>query len=79
MPDAVWASIIGVAGSALGSIVGIFTSQKLVAYRLEQLEKRVQAHNNLVERMYRVEEKVARHGQQLAASDRRMEQLERRR
>ena len=38
-------------GSALGCIAGIVTSQKLTNYRLEQLEAKVNKHNNLVERM----------------------------
>ena len=31
----------------------------LISYRLEQLERKVDKHNNLVERMYKVEEKTA--------------------
>ncbi len=38
-------------GSALGCIGGILASQKLTSYRLEQLEEKVNKHNNLVERM----------------------------
>ena len=79
MPEGILASVIGVAGSALGSMVGIFTSQKLVAYRLEQLEKRVQAHNNLIERMYRVEDKLNQHEEKLSAAEHRVRELEKRR
>ena len=35
----------------------LFRSAKLTQYRLEQLEKKVQAHNNLIERTYRLEER----------------------
>ena len=31
----------------------------LISYRLEQLERKVDKHNNLVERMYKVEEHTA--------------------
>ena len=48
-------ALIGLVGSAVGSLVGILTSSKLTNYRLEQLEKRVQAHNNLIERTYKLE------------------------
>ena len=48
-------ALISLAGSAVGSLVGILTSSKLTQYRLEQLEKKVQAHNGLVERTYRLE------------------------
>lgn len=43
--------IVSFLGSALGCIAGILTSQKLTNYRLEQLEAKVNKHNNLVERM----------------------------
>lgn len=55
MPSEILISIIGLAGSALGSFVGILASTKLTAYRLEQLEKKVEKHNNLVERVYHLE------------------------
>lgn len=35
--------------------MGILASTKLTAYRLEQLEKKVEKHNNLVERVYHLE------------------------
>jgi len=55
MSDTVLVALIGVAGSGLGSLCGIMVSTRLTQYRLEQLEKKVQAHNNLVERTYRLE------------------------
>lgn len=51
-------AIISVAGTVLGSFFGVVASSKLTQYRIEQLEKKVEKHNNLVERMYRLEEKV---------------------
>lgn len=44
-------------GMIIGSLTGILVSNKLVTYRLEQLEKKVEKHNNLVERTYRLEER----------------------
>lgn len=57
MSDVVLVAIVGAVGSGLCSILGVLASSKLTQYRLEQLEKKVQAHNNLVERMYKVERK----------------------
>ena len=56
MTEAVTVALIGLAGSALGSVCGILVSSRLTEYRLEQLEKRVQAHNNLIERTYKLEQ-----------------------
>ncbi|MBR3439266.1 MAG: hypothetical protein IKH13_07165 [Clostridia bacterium] len=38
-------------GSAAGCVAGIVASQRLTAFRLEALEKKVDKHNRLVERM----------------------------
>lgn len=55
MSEGVMVAMIGLAGSAIGSLIGVLTSSKLTQYRIEQLEKRVQAHNNLIDRTYRLE------------------------
>ena len=34
-------------------------TEALISYRLEQLERKVDRHNNLIERMYKVEEQTA--------------------
>ncbi|MBR6005614.1 MAG: hypothetical protein IK063_05235 [Clostridia bacterium] len=45
-------------GSAAGCAAGIFASQKLTAFRLEALEKKVDKHNRLVERMAAAEAEI---------------------
>lgn len=65
-----WSSII-VAGLALlgtlgGSYSGILASNRLVNHRLRELEKKVDKHNNLLERMTKVEvrlDELERHQQ----------------
>ena len=42
-------------GTLAGTFGGILVSNKLTAYRLEQLERKVAAHNSLVERTYKLE------------------------
>lgn len=51
--------IISFLGTVIGTFAGIMTSTKLTNYRLEQLEKKVDKHNSLVERMYKIEERVS--------------------
>lgn len=47
---------------AVPSIIATISSNKksndLVIYRINELDQRVSAHNNLIERMYRVESRV---------------------
>ena len=57
MSEAVIVAIIGLVGSGIGSLCGVLVSSKLTQYRIEQLEKKVEKHNNLVERMYNLEER----------------------
>ena len=42
-------------GTLSGTFGGILVSNKLTTYRIEQLEKKVYAHNSLVERTYKLE------------------------
>lgn len=55
MSETVIAAVLSMLGSLVGTLGGILVSNKLTNYRLEQLEKKVQAHNNLVERTYHLE------------------------
>ena len=51
-------ALIGVVGSAFGSIAGVITSAKLTNYRLQQLENRVAEHNGFAKRVPVVEEQI---------------------
>ena len=56
MSETVLIALISFVGTLAGTFGGIITSNKLVNYRIEQLEKKVEKHNNLVERTYQLEE-----------------------
>ena len=58
MSDTVLVALLSLAGTAIGSIIGIMTNNKLVVYRLEQLERKVEKHNNVVERVALLEKDV---------------------
>lgn len=49
---------------------------ELIEYRLDQLAKKVDLHNNAVERLYKVEEKVTLHEERLKVANHRIEDLE---
>lgn len=59
MTETIIIALLSFAGTVVGSLLGILAANKLTNYRLEQLEKKVEKHNNLVERMYNLETKVA--------------------
>lgn len=56
--ETVIVALLSLAGTLCGTFGGILVSNKLTNYRLEQLEKRVQAHNHVVERTYQLEGRV---------------------
>lgn len=45
-------------GTAIGTFGGILASSKLTTYRIEQLEKKVDKHNSIIERTYKLERDV---------------------
>lgn len=59
MSNEVLVAILALVGTLIGSLGGILAANRLVIYRIEQLEKKVEKHNNVVERMYNLEKKVA--------------------
>ena len=55
MTETIVVSLISLAGTLLGSILGIIATARLTTYRIEQLEKKVDKHNNVIERVYMLE------------------------
>ena len=57
-----WGSIIGAVIAGLLSLAGVYAANRkttaLISYRLEQLEKRQDLHNNAIERLTRLEGRV---------------------
>ena len=51
-------AIISFLGTGCGSILGILQANKLMVYRIKKLEEKVNQHNNLIERMYKVEDRA---------------------
>lgn len=44
--------------SAVGSLAGVLATNKLMQYRIQQLETKVNKHNSIVERTYKLEGEV---------------------
>lgn len=69
-------ALIGLAGSALGSILGVLASAKLTSYRLEQLEKKVEVHNQVIDRVYKLEERTELQEEKIKVANHRIGDLE---
>ena len=59
MTETIIVALIGFGGAVIGSALGVIASAKLTNYRLEQLEKKVNLHNNVIERVYSLERNQA--------------------
>lgn len=73
MTETVIVALLSLAGTFLGTFSGI----KLMSYRIEQLEKKVEKHNNLIERTYRLEERAELADEKIKVANHRIDDLER--
>lgn len=76
MSEAVIVAILSLVGTLAGSLFGILAANKLVVYRIEQLEKKVEKHNQVVERVYNLEKDEAVIKEELKDTNHRLEDLE---
>lgn len=58
MSETIVVALIGLAGSAIGAFAGVVASAKLTNFRIQQLEEKVNRHNNMIERTYILEGKM---------------------
>ena len=58
MDNTIIVALISLVGTLGGSLGGILVSSKLTAYRIEQLEKKVEEHNQFARRMPVVESQI---------------------
>lgn len=58
MSERIIVALIGVLGTFAGSYFTNRKSMALISYRLEQLEEKVNKHNNLITRMYEAETNI---------------------
>lgn len=72
-------AVLAFLGTVVGSIAGILTANKLTNYRIEQLEKKVDKHNSIIERMYDLEAKSDVFEEKIKVANHRIDDLEQRR
>ncbi len=49
-------ALVSLAGTIIGSLTGVLAASRLTNYRIQELEKKVDKHNTVIERTYRLEE-----------------------
>lgn len=76
MDNTILIALLSFFGTLVGTFGGIITSNKLTNYRIEQLEKRVEKHNNVIERVYTLEKEKAVFEEEMKVANHRIDDLE---
>ena len=76
MSETIIVALISLIGTLGGTFGGILTTSKLNNYRIEQLEKKVDKHNNLIERTYELEEQQKVSDEKIKVINHRIDDLE---
>lgn len=76
MTDTVIVGVLSLVGTLGGSLLGIMAANKLTNYRIEQLEKKVEKHNSVIERVYKLEQADAVEEEEIKVINHRIADLE---
>ena len=76
MQETVIVAMLSLLGTLVGSFGGIVTANKLVNYRLQELEKKVEKHNQVIERVYELERHEAVVDEEIKVANHRIDDLE---
>ena len=76
MSETIIVGILSLIGTLVGSLGGVLAANRLTNYRIEQLEKKVERHNQVVERVYKLEKDEAVIEEEISVANHRLEDLE---
>lgn len=76
MSDVVIVGILSLLGTLCGAYFANRKSSALIAYRLEELEKKVDKHNTVIERTYELEKRMEIMDEKLDVANHRIRDLE---
>lgn len=76
MSETIIVALISLLGTFGGTLGGILTANKLTNYRIEQLEKKVEKHNQVIDRVYNLEKEDEVEKEQIKVINHRIGDLE---
>lgn len=77
MSDTIILGLFSLVGTLGGTFGGILVNSKLTNYRIEQLEKKQDKHNQVIERVYQLEKNDAVRAEDIKVANHRIDDLER--
>lgn len=78
MSETIIIALISLLGTLGGTFGGILATSKLTNYRIEQLEKKVDKHNSIIERTFRLEDNDRLLEEKIKVANHRIDDLENR-
>ena len=76
MPNEIIVAILSLVGTALGSVAGIMSSNRLTVYRIKRLEEKIDKHNSVIDRAYKLETHRAVVDEEIRVANHRIGDLE---
>lgn len=76
MAPSIITALLALVGTTIGSVAGILTANKLTNYRIEQLEKKVEKHNSVLEKLYGLESRTDVLEEKIKVANHRIDDLE---
>ena len=76
MSETMGIALLSFAGTLLGTLGGILAANRLTNYRIERLEKQVEKHNQVIDRVYKLEQADAVEEEEIKVINHRIRDLE---
>ncbi len=76
MSETIIVAVLGFLATLVGAYLANRKSSALIAYKLEQLEKKVDLHNTVIERTYALERRADVVAEQIKVANHRIDDLE---
>lgn len=76
MSETIIVAVLGFLATLVGAYLANRKSSALIAYKLEQLEKKVDLHNTVIERTYALERRADVLAEQIKVANHRIDDLE---
>lgn len=76
MTETIIVAILSLAGTLVGAYLANRKSAALISYRLEQLEEKVNRHNSVIERTYKLEKQEELLEEKIKVANHRIDDLE---
>lgn len=77
MDSSIIVAVVSGLFTLIGSFGGIMATSRLTAYRLQKLEEKVDKHNQVIDRVYRLEQRDAVFDEEIRVANHRIADLER--